>query len=240
MSDWFKANHLVLNPRKSHFIIYYRVKKEVPIIDLHVRLGGQLIERRDAVKFLGIEIDESLKFRHHINTLASKLSRYVQIIYKVRENLQLKSLKLLYNALVYSSLTYCVTAWGSSSATLINPLHVSQKYIVRAIMGEARRAHTKELFSALQFLDIPRIYEYMSCLFVHKATRMGMQMPIHFESRATQQRALRSIDPFSLAVPFTPSTHTQNYLRFSGPRMYNNLPVEIRMLENYNSFKINV
>ena len=55
-----------------------------------------MISRTDHTKFLGIYIDENLNFKHHINEVASKISKSVGILFKLEYYVPEPVLKLIY------------------------------------------------------------------------------------------------------------------------------------------------
>ena len=63
----------------------------------------------NCVKFLGVLLDSSLFWKHHIAELSKKLARTDGIFYKVMHLISLETLKLLYYSFFYSFLT----AWIS-------------------------------------------------------------------------------------------------------------------------------
>ena len=111
VSDWFKSNHLALNATKSNFIIFHRQQRLVPIENFAICIDGAFVERKSSMCFLGAIVDESLKFGEHTNNLTRKLTRYVPVLYKVRKWLDIACLRMIYFNLIYSNLTYCITAW---------------------------------------------------------------------------------------------------------------------------------
>lgn len=65
--------------------------------------------------------------------MSKKVSRAIGVLYKIRPYVTSKILKGIYYAIVYPFLLYGITVWGSTIETLIKPLHILQKKIVRMI-----------------------------------------------------------------------------------------------------------
>ena len=237
VDSWFKANYLTLNPSKSNYVIFHRDRKRVPSLRSGLAIGGQEVVRVTVVRFLGVLLDECLKFSNHVNSVACKVSRYTSIIYKLRRYLDLDSLKLVYHTMIYSNITYCISAWGASSASVLNPLLLAQKAVIRAVMGRPRFSHTRELYQQLNFLIVNKIYTYMVALYVWKALDSGATN--EFRIRDSTGYSLRSVDPSTLAVPFINSSHSQRSIKFAGPKIYNDIPLGVKRADNYNTFKIN-
>ena len=65
LTDWFQANKLSLNVAKTNCILFTYSSQQIdPQIDIH--LANSSIKSAMCAKFLGIYIDEKLKWDEHI------------------------------------------------------------------------------------------------------------------------------------------------------------------------------
>lgn len=120
----------------------------------------------DAIKFLGIHIDQFINFKEHINELVKKLSKIVGLFFKVRHVLPLDMLFSLYRTLFEPHLTYCNIIWNNTYPTYIEQLLILQKKAIRAISWSTRNSHTNALFHRHGLLKLPE------CNFYHNACTM--------------------------------------------------------------------
>ena len=67
---------------------------------LKLKLNGKRLYPTRSVKYLGIKTDESLTWNELINDIAIKLSRANAMLYKLREFVNTRILKLIYHAIV--------------------------------------------------------------------------------------------------------------------------------------------
>ena len=74
--------------------------------------GFALLEGKDYVKFLGVLIDKNLTWRPHIDHIASKISKIVGIIARLRHHVPLNTLLQIYRSLIFP---YGIPAWGQAS-----------------------------------------------------------------------------------------------------------------------------
>ena len=51
-------------------------------------------------RFLGVIVDDKLNWTHHIKTVVSKMSHYVDILYRLKSSLPLEARKLIYHSLI--------------------------------------------------------------------------------------------------------------------------------------------
>jgi len=75
LSEWFRANKLSLNAIKSNFILFGHKRMPQNCADVNLFLDGNRLERVTSTKFLGVFLDEKLKWTQHLNHVAIKLAR---------------------------------------------------------------------------------------------------------------------------------------------------------------------
>ena len=237
INKWFKLNHLSLNVNKSNYILFHRKLKVIPQNLTPLFINNEPVLRVEYTKFLGVFIDQELKFKAHVSHVCRKISKFTPIIYKIRKCLNEKNLISIYHALVYPNLCYCISVWGSSYKNTLKPLVTTQKRILRALIGADRMSPSEIIFESLRLLPVEKINLYMTCIYVYKCLHTNIP---HCFSYRPATRTLRSTELTLLEVPLVSRTHSQQAISFTGPTIYNNLPLNIRSLENYDSFKINL
>ena len=115
--DWLIANKLSLNIKKSNFVIFRPRQKKLnyevnlKVIDSQTNTYISL-ERKNYVKYLGVLIDETLSWKYHIIHLASKISKTIGIIARLRYFVPLATLHHLYISLIQPYPLYGIVVWG--------------------------------------------------------------------------------------------------------------------------------
>ena len=132
MTKWFLSNRLSLNASKTCFQIFSNFRNTANI-DLNIAINGSQITRKFSVEYLGITVDENLKWDTHITNVSLKISRNLGIIGRVKHYLSSRELKLLYNSLILPHINYCAAVWGSNYFTRIFRIFKLQKRAVRII-----------------------------------------------------------------------------------------------------------
>ena len=64
LTDWFRANRL--NISKTNYMLFTNQKHQ-PDTNINLQLSDSNIQRTNCAKFLGLYIDEKLKWDEHIN-----------------------------------------------------------------------------------------------------------------------------------------------------------------------------
>lgn len=106
---------------------------------VNLQLDGKNIMRcgynmqEEAVKLLGVYIDEELDWKVHVNNVIKKISKGNYILWRHSKKLDIPTKKVLYESFVRSHLLYCLPVWGSAKNTVLKPLINSIKKIWKRI-----------------------------------------------------------------------------------------------------------
>ena len=98
-----------------------------------VNIMNVSIDRVHHSLYLGILIDDKLRWSNHINNIISKISRSIGVISKISSLLNNNGKVLIYYSLIYPYLQYCNAIWGMARSVLTNKLQVMQNRAVRLL-----------------------------------------------------------------------------------------------------------
>ena len=104
VNKWITRNGLTLNKKKCEYVFIKRKCKNVTIDELEICLDDVVLEKRKYTKYLGVYVDENLSWDIHVSFVERKISKYIPIVYNIRNSLTSESLKLLYNCMIYPPL----------------------------------------------------------------------------------------------------------------------------------------
>ena len=164
---WLKSNKLSLNIDKTHFMVFQPRKKYKDNI-FDVKLDGKHITRVHFCKFLGVILDDELRWSNHIMYIKNKVSKVIGIMYKARTRLRKDHLLILYNSMILPYLSYCNLSWSSATITNLTPLVTVQKRAIRAICYLSKFESTQTHFDSLGILRINDLRFYTSSVFMYK------------------------------------------------------------------------
>ena len=120
-------------------------------------MNNRSIIRKSHVTYLGVILDDQVKFNKHTEYISSKISRSVGVISKIANHVPQKVLHNIYYALIYPYLNYCNVIWSSTYWQHLNSVWLSQKRAIRAISLKPPRSHTNPLFINSKILLLPGI-----------------------------------------------------------------------------------
>ena len=125
------------------------------------------LEQQDYVKYLGILIDKNLSWKYNIDYVASKISRTIGIIARLRHFIPLSTLLIIYRSLVAPCLTYGVIAWGQAAKSNLRKILILQTRALRLMHFFPNRDHILPLFISSNILPINLLYCETVLIFMH-------------------------------------------------------------------------
>jgi len=165
--DWISLNKLSINCAKSMYLLTGKKIQSDLAEDFFITLGNHQIKREQSVKYLGVIVDEKLNLSTHLKQIETKLAFASSVIYKTRNIIPLKTLKLLYYCFAYTHLSYCVTAWGSAATSHFKPIYVKQNNILRNMTFSNYDAQVSPIYKRLKFLKAQDIYKLELAKLMH-------------------------------------------------------------------------
>ena len=106
---WLNANKVCLNINKTSYMVISN-KTSIKQSEFDIKIENTSINRTSVTKILGILLDDQLSFKQHVQSVTLKVSKFLYIMYKLRNHFPTKVAISLYYSLVYPHLLYCVTA----------------------------------------------------------------------------------------------------------------------------------
>ena len=185
---------------------------------------------------MGLHIDENLSWNYHVNHVSRVLSKFTGILYKVSKCLNVQSILLVYNSLIYPNLLYCSSLWGFTNKIHLNKIKTAQKKIIRIISGANRLDHTAPIFEELRLLKLEYCSIYMCLLLVYKVREFSDSYG-WFQVHENEMYNTRSSSMMNLVVPLVRTTHSRQSINFTGPTNWNSLPIGLKCAQNYDAFK---
>jgi len=157
-------------------------------------------------RFLGVLIDEKLKWKSHIAYVRNKICRNIAVMSKVKFMLNCKAMRILYCSFILPYLMYCLEIWGNSYFTNLAPLFILQKRALRIIHGVAprehtTREHTRGLFLESGLLKLKDLVSLQTLLVVHKAKRCLLPCGLQTLFTLNSETSRRNNDNLLLEIP---------------------------------------
>ena len=238
LSEWMICNRLSLNIQKTSFMIH-GTHNLSNAVDLH--LNGEKLTRVNQAKFLGVIIDDQVKFDLHADFVLKKLSIVSGIIWKSKNVLPKRTLKTLYLSLGWSYINYGVLAWGGANLTSISKIKSAQNKIIRNIYGNCERA-TYKRYRILTFDDT---YELFSLIKLYKEIKTPVNENTYFFRKVVSLQSQHNYNTRfagrgNLTTPIVRKSKFFNSFIYRSIHYWNRLPPTLRNLSTIKQFKKNV
>ena len=114
VNSWLCQNKLSLN---TNYMIINKQLLKTCQCNFKIALNGITSNKAHTVKYLGLFIDDNLKWTSQINYLSTQLARCTGLFYRLRNFVSRETLCMLYYSLVYSRIQYGITAWAKANKT---------------------------------------------------------------------------------------------------------------------------
>lgn len=224
---WLETFKLSLNLQKTNYIAFSPTNKNRPDFDNINITEDDSITSSEKTKYLGIVIDQHLKWHHHINYVVTRIRKLVYKFYILREILNGKLTELIYKALIESLLRYGITAWGGTYKTNLKPLQTVQNYVLKVILKKNKLYPTEHLYTE-KLLNIRQLYILSTCNFMYKKEKTPIS--IHHKHN-TRNKTNKNV-----IIPKSQKTLSLKFLHNLASRFYNLLPVAIKNIKQQLQF----
>jgi len=236
VSNWFKANKLSLNAKKTN-LMYLGTRKQTCSLEDNshsIFLDGCKLNRVHGAKFLGITIDENLTWKKHIENICQTCSRNNGVLNIVKLFLPSATMQQLYCTIVLPYLNYGLLLWGNAIKEYMTKVLRIQKRAIRTISNSSYLCPTKPLFAMYNLMNIYDMYTIEASIFMYKY-KYNL-LPQSFNKCFTSNNDFHNYDTRNKENFNTRISKVKN-LFTNGPKIWNDLPNELKHAKTLNQFK---
>ena len=240
-ADWFSANLLTLNAKKTKFILFKNKGRHLHIGELSI--GGEIIERigedckEKSFKFLGHHLDETLSWSHHSSHIYKKLVSANFALSRSKNFLPTNILKSIYQSLFESHLHFGSIVWGCAKPSMLMKLEIQQKKAIRHVNNLKYNTHTKKAFKQHGFLQLHDLISYNQAVFIHnyKHNKLPSSFTNMLDDVPENIRRLRD-DDFNYILPQNKYAYLNNFPQYQLIYNWNNLPLLLKSVSEPSQF----
>lgn len=238
VENWMNRNRLKMNATKTKFMVVRSIRKVVRGNIVLKCLNGTEIEEVETMKYLGIFIDNKLRFSEHCEYIVKKVGKKSSFLNRIGQYLTAYTRCTVYKAIIAPHFEYCATLLIGMGETELNKLQIAQNRAMRIILQCDRYTRVDDMLQALQFMSIRQRLHYNVCIFIFKAVRnlLPKQLNRKLEIVGTNsERVTRQAG--NIAVQLRKTRNAQKSIFYEGVKMYNELPAEVKACERIEMFK---
>jgi Reverse transcriptase (RNA-dependent DNA polymerase) len=239
--NFAQENHLQMNAQKTK-ILQIRTHQTRNIVPPEIEIDDNIVETADSSKLLGVMLNKNMNWSEQCEKVAKKLRSITYLFTMLNEKVSESALKQVYYSYAQSHVLYSVVIWGGS--THMSDVFTAQKRVVRAMAGKrywrsnCALESCKPLFKKYEILTVYSLY-ILECLkFLKKFPQNFMKCSEMSQSAigtTTRDAQKRKCENDLYVPPCTLDLSNQNPAVMI-PRLFNALPIEIKMIEREKEF----
>ena len=230
--SWFKENKMIANPSKFDAMI---MKKDgTDISGTLLNIGDKEIETSNKIKLLGLTIDDKLSFKEHISIICKKAANQLNALKRLGTYINFETKEKLAKAFITSHFNYCPIVWHFCGKGDIHKIEELHERVLRFVYNDYNNDYLHILqINGESTMFLQRIRKIASEVY---KTINGLNPSYMLELLSFRNRNLRR--PHDLYIPrVNQIKFGYRSYRFEAPSVWNSLPIEIRLAENFSLFK---
>ena len=201
----------------------------------NLKFGDYAIKNSKNVTLLGIDIDDRLKFDNHTHSLIRKASGQLNYLISKQKFLNKKAKQVLIESFIMANFNYCPLVWLFCDKKLTLKQEQIQKRALRFLHND----YESDYDHLLKLSNKPSVEIKKLRILATEIFKTLNCLNPSFMKEVFTQNSIRDDSRLKLLVK---TQRTKRYgtdsLRSLGPKIWNNLPSEIRGVGNLSTFKI--
>jgi hypothetical protein len=150
IQKWLISNKLTLNLTKTEYMLIGSQQRLDKILETpNILYGEHQIKRVREKTFLGLTIDDQLKWNRHNDEQCKKISKSIALLRKAKDFASQEELVTIYNSFVLPHFNYCSTIWNDNNKSHIDKLWKLQKRAARGITSFDYTIRSSQVFETL-------------------------------------------------------------------------------------------
>ena len=228
ITKWLEVNKLSLNTSKTNFMVFDN-KAECDSLTL---LDGSVIHEVKTVKYLGLMLDNKLKFGEHIDYIKKKVLKRIGAMYRASSLLPIKHRKMFANSLMLPQFDYLDTVYSRANKTKLGELDIIYKKVAKIALGVSRTESSIVVYNDMKWLPLHLRRQLHLSSYMYKI--INGSCPNNFKDKITYiSGGTRDGTNCNLCTPRSKSHKQFSYM---GAKCWNAVPIQLRGLEDSGSF----
>lgn len=163
LKEWFSANGIRLNTKKTTLITYRRNNKKKKEMDCFDDMD---LHNETHTTFLGYEINDKIDHVLHMDKVSKKLASGNYALLRLKPLVSKKVLTSVYYAYIHANLSYAITVWGNGAE--IQRVLKLQKRSIRIMHNLRSWESARPYFQKSRIMTVISLFLYKSLLEIHK------------------------------------------------------------------------
>ena len=226
ISNWFRANKLTLNGKKTRFMEHF-TKGKMPH-NMCLKLNDNVVQRvhdkgtEKEFKLVGIFLDENLSWKSHVHYVQKKIYQIMALLSRAKKCLPQSTKQMIFRCLIQTRINYGIIAYGGAKKNILKPLIKTQKRALRLVTGSKYNCHTAKLWQKVNCLNITAAHQLVCINFAKQW--LTNTIPQGLSNLVTQKQSvvgLRDSTKTKLITPVLGDKSTESFPSYQIPQIYN-------------------
>ena len=230
---WGNVNKLSINTKKTKLMVFGSRSKVKKAKKVKVYMNGVRLKNVPTFKYLGLILDPTLNYNHHINSVIRTVLHKMTLLAKMRKYLKPDVAVQIYKSMLLPYLDYVDVIYHKSNSGDLNKLQRLQNRCLRICLGfdcdySSDRAHRK---TTVPFLHDRQVAHVLNFMYIRKCR------PQLINSSEIRTRA-HDAPLFLVEIPRCEAF--KRSVGYHGSVSWNALPPTTRNTDSYLVFKFNM
>ncbi|KAJ8911809.1 hypothetical protein NQ315_014233 [Exocentrus adspersus] len=171
MAEWCNRWKVAINADKSTGIIFTRRPTQRRAQE--VTINGEAIQRSNNFKYLGVHLDRTMTWGHHVAETIRKAKIARARLYPLlcgECRLSLRNKLLLIKSIIQPQLTYASTAWGHACKTHLKRIQAVKNIALRSTVSAPWFVRNRDLHRDLEWTPVQEVIKTKAVKVYAKAT----------------------------------------------------------------------
>ena len=244
VKSFLTTNKMKQNDDKTEFLIIGTPGQRKKVVFNEINICEANVTAADKARNLGIIFDNELNLKSQINNICKSGFYQIRNLSAIHNTLDIDSAKIATHAFVTSTLDYGNSLLYGLPKTKLNKLQVLQNAAARVVI----KAHKSDRLSMtavrkdLHWLPVEARIEFKILTLTWKAYHtIGPKYLTELLHEKQRSHSTWSTDDYLLDIPTTRLvTCGDRSFHKAAPVLWNQLPIQIRSINNLNTFKNNL
>ena len=170
---WLMQNGMKVNAEKTEVILCGDIRQLRCIDPPSIMFMGQTLQCSDTIRNLGVVMDQSLSFKHHIDRVVQKCTGILLGILGAKHALPPSVLPIIIDALVFSHVRYCIQVYGCANHSTILKLQKVFHFAARVLSGRRKYDHISDVMKQLGWLTAHQAVTFFDVCLMHSILSAG-------------------------------------------------------------------
>lgn len=236
LNKWLNCNKMKLNVEKSKCMV---MNGSDDILNCEpIMINGEIIERVDQFKLLGVNVKNDLKMNDHCEYIVKKVAKKTGFLARISRKLTLQSRIMIYKTIISPHFEYCPSLLFTCNKGEMHKMQLQQNKAMRIILRCSKITSIELMLDTLCLMSVRQRIYYLTFIRIFKLK--NGQMPKKLNEMAklvgdTKKYWLRNEADFRIIT--VKKSSTQNSMMQEGLVLFNKLPNDLKLESDILKFK---